>query len=120
MNEKNLMTVEAYYKALNDKNLSAIAQCLHPNVKFLGAMASIAGKEEVLEGVKRLLPLFNDLTIRAKFAAGNQVMLAYDLNCFEPIGTIRVAALISLEETNLISGIELFFDPRAFEKSSTK
>jgi len=116
MNEKNLTTVEAYYKALNNKDLAAIAPCLHPDIKFLGSMASIAGKEEVLEAVKWLLPLFRDLTIRAKFASENQVMVAYDLNCHEPVGVIRVAALISLEEDNLISGIELFFDPRPFEK----
>lgn len=116
MNEKNLATVEAYYKALNNKDLAAMAECLHPHVKFLGSMTSLTGKEEVLEAVKWLLPLFNDLTIRAKLTSENQVMLAYNLNCHEPIGAIRVAALISLGEGNLISSIELFFDSRPFEK----
>ena len=55
--------------------------------------------------------------MRVKFAFGNQVMLAYDLNCVSPIGTIRVAALMTFED-NLISSIELFFDARAFDKKN--
>jgi len=55
--------------------------------------------------------------MRVKFASGNQVMLAYDLNCVSPIGTIRVAALMIFED-NLISSIELFFDARAFDKKN--
>ncbi len=55
--------------------------------------------------------------IRTKFSSDNQVMLAYDLNCVSPIGTIRVAALMTFED-NLILSIELFFDARVFDKKT--
>ena len=80
MLETNLITVEAYYRAMNDKDLPSLEQYLHPNVRFIGPMAETRGKEALLGAAKKFMPLFNSLTIRAKFSSGNQVMLVYDWN----------------------------------------
>lgn len=118
MTKTNIDVVEAYYKAMESKDLSGMARCLHSNVRFLGPLAEITGKDIILEAVSGLFPLFKNIVIRAKCSSDNQVMFAYDLNCVEPMGTLRVAALMTLEE-DLITRIELFFDARPFfEKKS--
>ncbi len=73
MYETNLATAEAYYTAMNNKDLSGIGQCLHPDIQFLGPMAEVTGKEPVLEAAKVFMNLYNSLTIRAKFDSGNKV-----------------------------------------------
>lgn len=113
MTEKNLKTAEDYYKAMHNKDLSAMGTYLHPDVCFLGPLASITGKAAVLEGAKNVLQLFKNLVIRAKCCSEDKVMLAYDLECPEPFGTLRVAALMTFKD-DLISKIELFFDARPF------
>jgi hypothetical protein len=113
----NINIAELYYEAMNNKDLNKIALYLHPKVKFLGPLAELEGKDAVLESAKGFLGIVDSVKMRVKFASGNQVMLAYDLNCVSPIGTIRVAALIIFED-NLISSIELFFDARAFDKKN--
>jgi hypothetical protein len=46
-------------------------------------------------------------------------MLAYDVDLGEPTGMCRTAVLMTFDN-GLITCIELFFDARPFEKSSTK
>ena len=111
----NLNIAESYYAAMNNKDLNEIALYLHPKVRFLGPLAQLEGKEAVLESAKGFLGIVDSVKMRTKTAFSNQAMLAYDLNCVQPIGTIRVAALMTFED-NLISVIELFFDARVFDK----
>lgn len=111
MSEKNVASAVAYYQAMNRKDLSVIEKYLHPEVRLIGPLADITGKGEVLNSVKHFLTIFNKLTIRAQCGAENQVMLAYDLDCPSLIGILQAAVLISFRD-DLISRIELFFDPR--------
>ncbi len=113
MTQMNVDVVEAYYEAMNRKDLMGMARCLHSNVQFLGPLAELTGKDIILEAVEGLFPLFKNIVVRAKLGSDTQVMFAYDLNCVDPIGTLRVAALMTLEEA-LITRIELFFDARPF------
>lgn len=115
MSETNLASAEAYYKAMNNKDLSGVAQCLHPDVQFIGPLAETKGKEALLEAVKGFMPLFNSLTVHAKFSSGNQVMLSYYVDFPAPIGIFRAAALMTFEN-GLISCLELFYDARPFEE----
>lgn len=115
MSEKNIATALAYYQAMNNKNLSAVEKYLHPQVRLIGPLADITGKEAVLNSVKHLIVLFNTLTIRAQFGAEDRVMLAYDIDFPAPIGVSRAAVLLTFQE-GLIVRYELFFDTRPFEK----
>ena len=108
-------SAEAYYNALKNKDLSGMAQYLHPNVRFIGPLAEMTGKEAVLEAAKNFFPFVKGLTIRSKFGSGNQAMLAYDLECPPPIGMFRAATLMTFEDS-FISCIELFYDARPFEQ----
>ena len=86
----NINIAGLYYEAMNNKDLNKIALYLHPKVKFLGPLAELDGKDAVLESAKGFLGIVDSVKTRVKFASGNQVMLAYDLNCVSPIGTIQL------------------------------
>ena len=115
MSNKNLASAVAYYQAMNNKDLSAIEKYLHPEVRLISPLADITGKDAVLNSVKHFLAIFNKLTIRAQCGGGDQVMLAYDLDCPPPIGLYRGAVLLTFQE-GLIIGYELFYDARPIEK----
>ncbi len=115
MPNKNLVSAVAYYQAMNNKDLTTIEKYLHANVRLISPLAEVTGKEAVLNSVKHFLPVFNKLTIRAQFSSGDQVMLAYDLDCPAPIGLYRGAVLLTFQE-GLIARYELFYDARPLEK----
>jgi ketosteroid isomerase-like protein len=69
MIKTNVEVVEAYYKAMNNKDRAGMAQCVHPDVHFLGPLAELTGRDIVLEAVERLFPLFEDIVIRAKLCS---------------------------------------------------
>lgn len=112
MSEKNVTLAVAYYKAMGDKNLTIMEQLLHPDVRYLGPLADITGKDVYLESMKKIFfPSFTKLTIRTQFGFGEQAMLVFDLDCPAPVGTMRMAVLIGFKD-GLISRLEAFFDPR--------
>lgn len=113
MSEKNVASAVAYYQAMSNKNITFLENSLHPQVRLIGPMAELTGKEAVLNAVKNFLPLFSKLTIRAQFGNGERVMLAYDLDCPAPIGLFRGAALLTFKD-GLIIGYELFYDASPF------
>ena len=113
--ESNIVSAEAYYQAMNDKNLAGVAGYLHSDVEFVSPMANLSGKEAVLEAAKRFVSLIKGIRVRAKFGSELQAILAYDADFGEPIGTCHTAVLMTFED-GLIARIELFFDARPFEK----
>jgi SnoaL-like protein len=115
MSKKNVDSAIAYYQAMKNKDLSIIEKYLHSEVRLISPLADITGKDAVLNSVKNFLVVFNKLTIRAQCDNGDQVMLAYDLDCPAPMGPIRGAVLLNFQE-GLIIRYELFYDARPFEK----
>lgn len=111
----NEKIAEAYYLAMGNKNTSEMGKFLHPEIHFVAPLVTISGKENVLEGAKGFVSILNNITIRAICGSGDQVMMAYDLDFPLPIGILRVAALLTVNN-NLIEKIELFFDARSFER----
>jgi hypothetical protein len=112
--ESNVATAEAYYKAFfDDKDPDRLARYLDPEVRFIGPLAELSGRAAVVDGARRLMPQVQSHAIRARFGAGDQVMLAYDLQCVAPVGLLRTAALMTFQQ-GLIARIELFFDARPF------
>lgn len=115
MSEKNIASALAYYQAMANKDLPVIERSLHPQVRLIGPLADLTGKDAVLSSVKHFLPVFNKLSIRGQFGNGDQAMVVYDLDCPAPFGVIRGAALLTFYE-GLIVRYELFYDARPFEK----
>lgn len=112
---KKINIAEAYYQAMGEKDIAAVGQYVHSEVEFIAPLAKAKGKEAILEAARRFTTLFHTLTIYAKLEGEGKVVIIYDLDCPSPIGSIRTASLLSFKE-DLISRIELFYDPRPFVK----
>jgi hypothetical protein len=116
MTASNAASAEAYYKALNDKDLPAMARHLHPDVRLVTPMEDLTGKDAVLGAAKKLLGFIQGVEVQARFDSGNQVMLVYNMHFAGPAGLCRTAALITFQE-GLIVRNELFFDASPFKKT---
>ncbi len=103
----------AYYQAVGNKNLSAIANLLHTNVRLIGPLGNAEGKESVLRAVTGFASLLRNLRVNVSFGSEEQAMVNYDVDFGDPFGIVRSAALITCKG-NLIVRIELFFDARPF------
>lgn len=119
MTENNLNVALAYYQAVAEKNVSKAEPYLHPDVQILSSLATVTGKTDALESIKGFVNIFKSLKIRASFSNENQVMLAIDLDCPEPIGLFKTAVLMSFKDKHIIKN-ELFYDARPLEKMRNK
>lgn len=111
----NLKIAENYYRQMLAQNFDTMAECLHPDIDFIGPLAQMKGRENVAEAAANLGKILNGIEIRSRFSDGNQIMFAYDLLFPEPIGKLRAAVLMDFKD-GLISRIELFYDARPFEQ----
>lgn len=106
---------QEYLAAWQRKDADGIANLLHPEVRLKSPVAELSGREPFLMMCQKIFPTLKDVSIRARFAAGNQAMLVYDFVLQEPLGVTRTANLMTFEG-DLIRSVELFFDARPFEK----
>lgn len=117
--DNSLKSAENYYNAMLAKDFDKMAGYLHDNVHFIGPLAEMHSKEAVVSAAKNFAGILQDIQIRSRFAADNQIMFAYDMLVPTPIGKFRAAVL--MEFTNqLISKIELFYDGRPFEEKKSE
>lgn len=111
---KNLIDiVKAYYKAMLAKDYDAMGSFLDENVLFAGPLASMQGKESVIDAAKNLSNILDDIQFRSVFSQSNQVMIAYDFIIPKMDLNLRSAGLLTINN-GLISSIELFYDGRPF------
>jgi SnoaL-like protein len=108
---------DEYFRALENHDLQAVAGLLQPNLHFKGPLGERDGRDQFVSGLERLLPMWRlqKINVRGRFQSGNQVVLIYDFVCAEPLGMCRIAEFLSFEGEK-IKDIELFLDPRPFEK----
>lgn len=114
MSTKDLHIAKSYYDAMNKKSISSMEKMLSPNVLFIGPVAKLEGKEAVVKAIKGFTSAFTRLQIREEFAQEGKVMLAIDTEFPEPIGHLRTASLLNIED-GLITKIELFYDSNVIE-----
>lgn len=114
MSNNNLETVLAYYEAINQKQPDLAAEKLAENVNLITPLDEKHGKSEVLDAVKGFCLAVEKVSIKAQFSKDNQVMLAYDILFPKPVGNLRAAGLITLDQ-GLIANIELFYDGRVVQ-----
>ena len=115
----NLNLAESYYNAMLAKDFDKMASYLHDNVHFLGPLAEMQGKNAVVTAAKNFGGILQDIQIRSRFAAGDQIMLAYDMVVPAPIGKFRAAVLMEFRDL-LISKIELFYDASPFQEKKSE
>ena len=115
----NLNLAESYYNAMLAKDFDKMAGYLHDNVHFLGPLAEMDGKDAVVTAAKNFGGILQDIQIRSRFAAGDQIMLAYNMVVPAPIGKFRAAVLMEFKG-RLISKIELFYDASPFQEKKSE
>jgi hypothetical protein len=115
----NLNLAENYYNAMLAKDFDKMANYLHNNVQFIGPLAEMQGKEQIVTAAKNFGGILQDIQIRSRFAAGDQIMLAYDMVVPAPIGKFRAAVLMEFTD-RLISKIELFYDASPFQEKKSE
>lgn len=104
---------EEYYKLVSEKNVEGIKKYLHPQVELYGPMAALKGKEAVIEATSNFMKTFQSLTICAKFGAGDQAMIVYDVDMPGIANNFPGASLLSFRD-GMIVKIELFYDASRF------
>lgn len=114
-----LEIAQNYYNALILGDLEGMAQFCHPDIEFIGPLATMTGRHHVLNAAKNLSHSLEKIDIRAKFSSGQQVMMAYDFYFTHPKIRLRAAVLMMID-LNKITKIELFYDARPFEKMADK
>jgi ketosteroid isomerase-like protein len=119
MVNKNMAIAQGYYTAMAGKDAAGLEQYLHPAVHFVSPLAELHGKEDVFAAVKGFMGAFQSLTIRASFASETQAMLAIDTLFPAPIGNLRTASLVTIQD-GLITKIELFYDGKQLERKSAE
>lgn len=102
-----------YYMAMAAKDLPSVASCLAPHVTLISPLGKTIGKEAVVKAAEEFMKVFSTLVIRTHFEASAYQLVVYDLVAPAPIGQIKTASLISIQN-RLITEIELFFDARPF------
>ncbi|MEI8300832.1 MAG: nuclear transport factor 2 family protein [Chlamydiota bacterium] len=114
MRQNNAEIGVAYYKAMEAKDMGRLEKYLHPDIVFIGPLAEVKGKEAVLAAAKGFSSFLKKITIRSTFSSETQAMLAYDMDCPEPIGSFRAATLMNFQK-GLIIKLELFYDAAPFQ-----
>lgn len=115
----NLSVASSYYNAMLTKDFDKMAGYLHDNVHFIGPLAEMHGKDNVVTAAKNFGGILQDIQIRSRFAAGDQIMFVYDMVVPAPIGKFRAAVLMEFTD-RLISKIELFYDASPFQKKKSE
>ncbi|MGB2636559.1 MAG: nuclear transport factor 2 family protein [Candidatus Acidiferrum sp.] len=67
--ENNVISAEGYYQALQQRDFAEAARHLNPDVKFVGPLSDLAGKEAVLKAAKQFLTLLKGLTMHTTFGS---------------------------------------------------
>lgn len=115
MIKDNMDTAIAYYTAMGKKDVNEAAKYLHSDIHFISPLATINGKDTVVEAIKGFMASFRAIHIRVKFSNEGNAMLVIDVDYPAPIGLLRTASLLTIKN-RLITGIELFHDTVHFER----
>lgn len=113
MKVTNEARAEEYYKLIAEKNVEEMKKYLHPDVEFYGPLASLKGKEVVIQATNNFMNMFKSLTIRAKFGTDEQAMIVYDVDIPGIAKEFPGASLLNFHE-GLIVRIQLFYDGSRF------
>ncbi len=104
---------EEYYKLIGAKKVEEIQNYLDPDVVFISPLATLKGREAVVEATTNFMQALTALTIRGKFCAANQAMIVYNVDIPGVSNNFPGASLLTFRN-NMIVDIELFHDTSRF------
>jgi hypothetical protein len=114
MSNSNTQACSKYVNAWKRRDIDAISQLIHPEIKFKSPTATTEGRDKYLAATARFLPLLVRVEVRAQFTSNEGAMVAYDFVCANPIGSCPTAELLRFKD-GLVRESEIFFDARPFE-----
>jgi SnoaL-like domain len=105
--------VDAYLKAMNDKDFAQIAQHLSENVVLLSPVfpEPFEGKDAVVKVLSCLLETIDSIQVNLRLASGSDVAFSFTIEC-DGI-TIIGNEFIRLDENGLIERFEVAWRPLA-------
>jgi hypothetical protein len=105
--------VDAYLKAMNDKDFAQIAQHLSENVVLLSPVfpEPFEGKEAVVKVLSGLLETIDSIQVNLRLASGSDVAFSFTIEC-DGI-TVIGNEFIRLGENGLIERFEVAWRPLA-------
>ena len=109
--------IEAYHRALVEKDWSAIRAQLADNLDFKGSMETHTSADSYMEGLKNFLPILEDIKIIQEHYDGSEASTLYDCATNTPIGAFRCGEFFEVEKGK-IKKIRLVFDATEFRKMS--
>lgn len=113
MEINNIKLAEEYYKLIGQKNAEGFKKLLHPDVEFSSPVATLNGKEAVIESTSNFMNVIKSFKIRAKFGEQDQAMIVYNVDIPGVVKEFPSASLLTFRD-QLIVKIELFFDGSPF------
>lgn len=113
MKTSNVMRAEKYYTLVGEKNIEGIKQYLHPDAELHSPLATLKGKENVVQATRNYMNMIESLRIRAKFGEGDQAVIIYDVDIPGIAKNFPAAVLLSFRN-ELIIKIELFYASHYF------
>lgn len=113
MKVNSMERAEEYYTLIGKKNIGAVSKYLHPDVEFYGPLATLKGKEAVIQATSNFINGFESLAIKAKFGAGDQAMVVYEVDIPGIAKDFPGASLLRFRD-GLIVRIQLFYDGSRF------
>jgi hypothetical protein len=106
---------EAYLNALNAKDIAKITSLVDEQIHFKMPFAEAYKRDGFLMAVRRMLANLKELRILSKFSSDNQAMFLYETHFNEPVGMVKAASLMTIENDK-IREIEVIFDARPFDR----
>jgi hypothetical protein len=106
---------EAYLNALKNKDIAKITSLADPEIHFKMPLTEVSDRGAFLAAVRRMLANLNELQILSKFSSDNQAMFVYEAYFNEPVGTVKVASLMTIEGDK-IRDMEVILDAWPFDK----
>lgn len=113
--ETNAKRAEEYYTFVGTKNIEGVKRYLHPNVELYGPLATLKGKEAVVQATSNYMNMITSLSIQAKFGAGDQAMIVYNVDIPGITNDFPGATLLNFRD-GLIVRVQLFYDGSRFLK----
>lgn len=111
--EDTVEQAEKYYTLIGEKKIEEIKDLLDPEVEFIGPLATMHGKNAVVDATGKFMEMFRSLEIRAKFGNGHQAVIIYDVDIPGMTEKFPGASFLKFRNGKIV-GIELFYDGSRF------
>ena len=100
--------VRSYLAAVGNKDLSAVADLLAPDISFAGPAMSLHGSRDVLEALRRISAIHVRNDIQRVFVDGDEVCVIYDF-VTDTVGSVATIEWLRIA-AGRIQTVNLYYD----------